>query len=37
MQLELSYLKMVLMPRQWFLKKLDPGGNLAVQELKELL
>ncbi len=30
-------LKQVLVPRQWFLKKLDPRGNLTVPALKDLL
>ncbi len=37
LQLELLELKQVLMPRQWFLKKLDPRGDLPVSELRELL
>ena len=35
--LELFDLKPVLMPRQWFLKKLDPKGELSVPELRDLL
>jgi hypothetical protein len=35
--LELLELKQVLMPRQWFLKKLDPKGELSVPELLDLL
>ena len=35
--LELLELKQVLMPRQWFLKQLDPKGELSVPELLELL
>ena len=30
-------LKTVLMPRQWFLTKLDPRGDLSVPELRALL
>ncbi len=35
--LELLELKHVLMPRQWFLIKLDPGGDLHVPELRDLM
>ena len=35
--LHLSDLKMVLMPRQWFLRKLDPDNKLSVPELRNLL
>jgi hypothetical protein len=35
--LELLELKQVLMPRQWFLKQLDPKGELSVPELRDLL
>ena len=35
--LELLDLKTVLMPRQWFLEKLDPDGSLSVPELRMLL
>ncbi len=35
--LELLELKQVLMPRQWFLKKLDPKGELSVPDLRNLL
>ena len=34
---ELLDLKTVLMPRQWFLMKLDPRGDLSVPELRALL
>ncbi len=27
----------MLIPRQWFLKKLDPKGELSVPELRDLL
>ncbi len=37
MPLELLDLKQVLMPRQWFLNKLDPRGELLVPELRDLL
>ncbi len=37
LQLELLELKQVLMPRQWFLKKLDPKGELSVPDLQDLL
>ncbi len=36
MPLELLDLKQVLMPRQWFLKKLDPKGELLVPDLRDL-
>jgi hypothetical protein len=35
--LELLELKQVPMPRQWFLKKLDPKGELSVTDLRDLL
>jgi hypothetical protein len=35
--LELLDLKQVLMPRQWFLNKLDPRGELLIPELQDLL
>ena len=35
--LELLDLRQVLMPRQWFLKKLDPKGELSVPDLLDLL
>ena len=35
--LKLLDLKTVLMPRQWFLTKLDPNGDLPVPELRALL
>ena len=35
--LELLDLKTVLMPRQWFLEKLDPDGSLTVPELRMIL
>ncbi len=35
--LELLNLKQVLMPRQWFLNKLDPRGDLQDPELLDLL
>ena len=35
--LKLLDLKTVLMPRQWFLTKLDPRGDLSVPELRALL
>jgi hypothetical protein len=37
MLLELSDPKMLLMPRKWFLKKLNPAGAIAVPELRRLL
>ncbi len=37
MPLELLELKQVLVPRQWFLKKLDPKGKFSVPELRDLL
>ncbi len=37
LQLVLLELKQVLMLRQWFLKKLDPRGNLMVPALRDLL
>ncbi len=37
MPLELLELKQVLMPRQWFLKKLDPKGELSVPALRDLM
>ncbi len=36
LQLELLDLKQVLMPRQWFLKKLDPKRELSVTDLRDL-
>ena len=35
--LQLLDLKTVLMPRQWFLNKLDPHGDLTVPELRAIL
>ena len=35
--LELHELKSVLMPRQWWLRKLDPDGLLTVPELRQKL
>ena len=35
--LDLLDLKTVLMPRQWFLEKLDPDGSLTVPELRMIL
>ena len=35
--LKLLDLKTVLMPRQWFLTKLDPRGDLSVPDLRALL
>ena len=35
--LELHELKQVLMPRQWWLEKLDPDGLLTVEELRQKL
>ena len=35
--LEVHELKQVLMPRQWWLDKLDPDGSLSVEELREKL
>ncbi len=35
--LELLELKQVLMPRQWFLKKLYPKGELLVSALWDLI
>ena len=35
--LELLDLKTVLMPRQWFLEKLDPDGSRTVPELRMIL
>ena len=35
--LELLDLKTVLMPRQWFLNKLDPHGSLTVPQLRMIL
>ncbi len=35
--LELLDLNTVLMPRQWFLKKLDPDGKMEVPQLREIL
>ena len=35
--LELHELKTVLMPRQWWLEKLDPDGLLTVEELRQKL
>ena len=37
MPLKLLDLKTVLMPRQWFLSKLDPKGDLPVAELRAML
>ena len=37
MQLQLSNLKMVLMSRQWFLKKLDPENKFSVPEFRHIL
>ncbi len=37
LQLELFDLKQVLIPRQWFLNKLDPMGELLVPELRDIL
>ena len=34
---ELLDLKTVLMPRQWFLKKLDSDGDLTVPKLRRML
>ena len=36
-QLKLSNLKMVFMPRQWFLKQLDLEGKLSVPKLRHIL
>ncbi len=36
-QLELSNLKLVFMPRQALLKKLDPSGQPTISKLKETL
>ena len=35
--LKLLDLKTLLMPRQWFLKKLDPNGDFTVPELRRIL
>jgi hypothetical protein len=35
--LKLLELKQVLMPRQWFLNKLDARGELSVPEVRDLL
>ena len=35
--IQLSDLKLVLMPRQWLLKKLDPDNKLSVAELRAAL
>ncbi len=37
MPLELLELKQVMMPRQWFLNKLDPKRALSVADLLDLL